>query len=76
MFLKIRFRCDCGCVSEFDEKISTNSITCPNCGKPLPDEVSQKLLNILHNANGIDEKYSEAPLPKLEFVTSWCSDVL
>lgn len=70
MYLGIRYRCNCGCTSEFNSDTTAAEITCPNCGVALPPDVSEKLLSMLHNAKEIPEEFSEALFPKLTFITS------
>lgn len=69
MYLKVKYRCDCGCVSEFDGSTSATRIFCANCGNSLPDEDSAKILAALKNAHAIPECYDGNPFPTLMFVT-------
>ena len=70
MYLKVKFRCDCGCVSEFDGSTTASRIYCPNCGHSLPDEDSTKVLTALKSVHALSEKYDDFPVKTLQFVTS------
>lgn len=52
MFLKLKVSCTCYCEYFINEKISTDKVVCPNCGKEHP--YSQKIISMLHTANEID----------------------
>lgn len=69
MFLKVKFRCNCGCVSEYDGSTTADHIYCPSCGNSLPDEDSTKVLTALKSVNSLPEKYDEFPMPTLRFST-------
>ena len=51
MFLKFQIACSCYCKYAVNERISTDKIICPNCGKEYPS--SAKLLTILNAAKEI-----------------------
>lgn len=70
MYLKVKFRCACGCVAEYDGDTTADHIFCPNCGCSLPDEDSAKVLTALKSIHSLSEKYDEFPMPTLTFVTS------
>lgn len=70
MFLKVKFSCDCGCVSEYDNETTAKKIYCPNCGNELCSDISEKLLLVLRTANEIPEDDLFPAKPRLEFVTS------
>lgn len=70
MYLKVKFRCDCGCTSEFDNETIANKICCPNCGNELKRDVSEKVLLLLRTMNEIPEDSWFSAKPKLEFITS------
>lgn len=76
MYLKAKFRCDCGCVSEFDSQTTAEKIYCSNCGADLQPDISEKVLLLLRTMREIPEDYSRALKPALEFVTSPWEELL
>ncbi len=77
MFMKVRFKCDCGCKSEFNSDTTATRIFCPNCGNELPEADSEKVLSILRNTKDLSDDYSGLFAQKtLEFVTSQWEGVL
>ena len=69
MYLKVKFRCNCGCVSEYDGSTTADHIYCPSCGASLPDEDSTKVLTALKSVHALPERYDGNPFPALRFVT-------
>lgn len=53
MFLQIKVSCNCRCSYYLNEKISSDKISCPNCGKEHP--YSKEILSMLHTANEIQD---------------------
>lgn len=69
MYLGLKFRCECGCVSEFNSSTTADIISCPNCGSALPQDVSDHLLAMLHHANAIPENFSGGFFPTLQLLS-------
>lgn len=57
MWLSFKVFCTCQCSYTIGENISTDKITCPNCGLEHP--YSDKLIAILKIADSIPGHYSE-----------------
>lgn len=53
MFLKLKVSCTCHCDYYISERISTEKVVCPNCGKEHP--YSHKIISMLHTANEIQD---------------------
>ena len=70
MFLGLKFRCECGCISEYNSDTTADKISCPNCGAVLPQDVSENLLAMLHHAKAISESYSDGFFPTLELISA------
>lgn len=76
MYLKVKVRCECGCLSEFDNQTTANKICCSNYGNEMQPDISEKVLLLLHTMNEIPEFDSSPAQPKLEFVTSELAELL
>lgn len=55
MFLKLKVSCTCHCDYYISERISTDKVVCPNCGKEHP--YSHKIISMLHAANEIQDVF-------------------
>lgn len=75
MYMKAKYRCSCGCVSEFDNNTSATSIVCPNCGSKLQADISDKVLLLLRTMNEIPEPNAFSSEAALAFVTSPWADM-
>ena len=53
MLLRIKVSCTCRCSYYLNESISTDKISCPNCGREHP--YSKEILSMLHTANKIQD---------------------
>lgn len=75
MYMKVKYWCPCGCVSEFSNNTSATSIVCPNCGKELQKDISDKVVLLLHTMNEIPEPNAFTSDARVEFVTSPWEDM-
>lgn len=55
MFFKLKVSCTCHCDYYISERISTEKVVCPNCGKEHP--YSHKIISMLHTANEIQDVF-------------------
>lgn len=77
MYIKVKFKCACGCLTEFNNETTATRIFCPNCGNELPESDSEKVLAILRNTMELSDDYSNPfSQQSLEFVTSQWEGVL
>ena len=71
MYIKVRFRCKCGCINEFSNETTATKIYCANCGKSLPERDSTVVLTILHSMNELPDDYESVfNQTNLQFITS------
>lgn len=69
MYLGLKFRCECGCVSEFNSSTNATKVSCSNCGAVLPQEISEHLLAMLRHANAISDQYTDGFFPTLTLIS-------
>lgn len=55
--MKMRITCSCGASFEITNSPShPQEISCPNCGKPLPDNASSDLLKVFEAFKSLEKK--------------------
>ncbi|MCM1219401.1 MAG: hypothetical protein NC548_33395 [Lachnospiraceae bacterium] len=55
--MKIKIKCPCHATFEIRTGIQhPDEITCPNCGKPLPDNASSDLLKMFESFQSLHDK--------------------
>lgn len=69
MFMKVRYTCKCGCVSEYCDKTTSGVISCANCGNQLNSEDSKRVLIALKAVGGLPDNDAFS-VEKLEFIVS------
>lgn len=69
MYLLAKYKCECGCVSEYLSDTTATKIVCPNCGKPAEKELNDSILEVLRAMKRVPESDSFSLFQQVTFET-------